>query len=238
MDWRRPTQKNRRGCRSILHGGDLSMKHDLAVRVGAVVLLAGVTAGCDKMGLDKLGLGQKAPESTEAPGEQQLQKIRYMSSAASGTDGRKLYSHYEEAKNCGDFELAMRWNRPPDIEGGPFHKKLVYLTSGIPADLPKDSEVFITARIGKGETLPSGAAGWSLRMKDGTMAQAIEASDYWEKEEQTSQEGKLVALVAPNKPGRAFCGQAVYQGMVGKDATVEDQKIPLFAVLFAMDRDK
>ena len=97
--------------------------------------------------------------------------------------------------------------------------------------------MFLSGRIEKGETLTSGSAGWYLRMKDGTLVQAIETADYWEKEEQQSQEGKLVAIVKPDKPGRALCGQAVYQGVIGKDPG-QDRQIPLFSLLFAMDRDK
>jgi hypothetical protein len=93
------------------------------------------------------------------------------------------------------------------------------------------------ARIERGQTLPSGSAAWFLRMADGTLLQAIESADYWEKQEQDSQEGKRVAVISPTKPGRAFCGRAVYQGLIGKDPD-QDKKIPLVSVLFAMDRRK
>jgi hypothetical protein len=110
--------------------------------------------------------------------------------------------------------------------------------SNIPADLPKDSEVFITATIEKGETLPSGAAGWSLRMRDGSVVQAIETANFWEKEEQAAQEGGgAVAIVKPEKPGRALCGQGVYEGLVGRTSD-PDTKVPLVSMLFAMDRDR
>jgi hypothetical protein len=204
----------------------------LALKISVVIALAALIAGCDQ-----LGLGSKAAEPDGAPAEQELQRISYMSSANSGPNGRRLYSHFEEAKTCGDFELAMRWNRPPGSEGGPFHKKMVYLSANIPADLPKESEVFVVAKIERGQTLPSGSAGWSLRMNDGTVLQAVESAQYWEKEEQDSQQGKIVALVDPNKPGRAFCAHAVYQGLLGKDPD-QDKKIPLISVLFAMDRRK
>jgi hypothetical protein len=206
------------------------MKHNLPAAVGAVILLASL-GGCDK-----LGLGNKAPVADGAPDEQALQKISYMSSTDAGVKGRKVCSHVEQAKTCGDFELAMRWNRPPNIESGPFHKKLVYLTETIPADLPKGSEIFITAKIEKGETTPSGSAVWLLRMPDGTAVQAVETADFWEKEAQATQEGKFVAIVNPTTPGRAFCGQAVYQGLVGKEA--DQTKVPVVSALFAMDRDK
>src|SRR4030088_1943820 len=109
------------------------MRHRLSLRIAPALCLVSLTCGCDQ-----LGLGSKAPVSDGAPSEQALQKISYMSSD-SQTQGRKQYGHYEEAKTCGDFELAMRWNRPPNLPGGVFHKKIVYLTSGIPGDLPKDS---------------------------------------------------------------------------------------------------
>jgi hypothetical protein len=208
------------------------MRHAIKLNVCAIVLLASALCACDQ-----IGLGKKAPEPDGAPTEQELQKIGYMSAANSGANGRKLYSHYEEAKTCGDFELAMRWNRPPNIEGGPFHKKMVYLTTAIPADLPKDSEIFFTARIERGQTLPSGSAGWSLRMQDGSPLQAIETANFWEKQEQASQEGGAVAIVKPEKPGRVLCAQGVYEGVAGKAAD-QDGKIPLVSVLFAMDRDK
>jgi hypothetical protein len=211
------------------------MRHNLSLPVGAIILLAGMTCACDR-----IGLGSKAPVPDGAPDQTELEKISYMSSANSGVKGRKLYSHYEEAKTCGDFELALRWNRPPNVEGGPFRKKMIYLTTGIPADLPKDSEVFITATIEKGETMPSGSAGWSLKMPDGSLVQAIETSNFWEKEEQAAQSaqpGGTVAIVKPEKPGRALCVQGVYEGAAGKAAD-QDKKIPLVSVMFAMDRDK
>jgi hypothetical protein len=211
------------------------MRRNLTFRVGTVILLANLAGGCDK-----LGIGNEAPVADGAPAEQDLQKISYMSAADAGPKGRKLYSRFEEAKTCGDFELAMRWNRPPNIETGPFKKKMVYLTAGIPADLPKDSEVFITGKIEIWDPLTAGGAGWHLRMQDGTAAQAIETVNFWEKQEQDSQDSqdkKRVAFLKPNKPGRAFCGQAVYQGLAGKDPG-QDKPIPLFSVLFAMDRDK
>jgi len=114
----------------------------------------------------------------------------------------------------------------------------VYLTAAVPADLPNNSEVFVNARIRKGEILPSGSAGWYLRLRDGTTVQAIETADYIEKEEQGPQDSKGAPLVAPNRPGRALCGHGIYQGMMGKDPDQEDKKVPLIAMLFAVDRDK
>jgi hypothetical protein len=168
---------------------------------------------------------------------QELQKISYMSSSDSPAKSRKLFSHYEEARTCGDFELAMRWNRPPNVAGGVFNRKIVYLTSGVPNNLAKDSEVFIIGTIEQGKSLGSGTQGWLLRMRDGTVVQAIEMQNFLEKEEQAAQDGKPVALEKPNKPGRAFCGQGVYQGMMGKDPDHADKPIPLVSILFAMDRD-
>jgi hypothetical protein len=196
------------------------------------MVLVSLTCGCDQ-----LGIGNKVPESDGAPSEQELQKISYMSSSDSQSQDRKLYGHYEEAKTCGDFELAMRWNRPPNVAGGVFHKKIVYLTSGMPADLPKDSEVFITGTIQKGTNLGSGALGWHLRMTDGTVVQAVEMQNFLAKQEQAAQDGKSVALQKPNKPGRTLCAQGVYQGSVGKDPDHPQQSIPLISILFAMDRD-
>jgi hypothetical protein len=189
-------------------------------------------------GCGQIGLGSQAPVADGAPSAQELQQIGYMSASDSGPKGRKLYAHYEEAKTCGDFELATRWNRPPNIEGGPFHQKMVYLSSGLPADLPKNTEVFIKATIDKGETLPSGSAGWMLKMQDGTVVQAIETANFWEKEEQAAQEGGgKVAIVRPEKPGRVLCAQGVYEGLAGKSSDAQ-QKVPLVSLMFAMDRDR
>ena len=188
-------------------------------------------------GCDKLGMGNEAPVDDGAPAEQQLQQISYMSASDSGSKGRKVYDHLGEARTCSDFELAMRWNRPPNVEGGAFHKKLVYLDTQFPEDLPKETEVLITARIERGAALPSGGAVWLLRMKDGSVAQAAESADFWEKQELDSQQGKVVALDRPTKPGRAFCGQGVYQGRVGKDPK-QNANIPVVSMLFSMDREK
>jgi len=210
------------------------MRHKPSLSLSALLLLSSLTTGCDRLGLG----GPSGPVADGAPSEQELQKISYMASADSGPNGRKLYTHFEQAKTCGDFELAMRWNRPPNIESGPFHKKMIYLTASVPADLPRDSEVFITGTIEQGETLPSGAARWYVKMRDGARIQAIETADYYEKEEQESQEGgKATALVEPNRPRRIFCGNGVYEGLRGKDLE-GDKKLPLVSMLFTMDRKK
>ena len=210
------------------------MRHQPSLSLSALLLLSSLTTGCDRLGLG----GQSGPVADGAPSEQELQKISYMASADSGPNGRKLYTHFEQAKTCGDFELAMRWNRPPNIESGPFHKKMIYLTASVPADLPRDSEVFITGTIEQGETLPSGAARWYVKMRDGARIQAIETADYYEKQEQESQEGgKATALVEPNQPRRIFCGNGVYEGLRGKDLE-GDKKLPLVSMLFTMDRKK
>jgi hypothetical protein len=209
------------------------MRYNPALRIGALILVASLTGGCDK-----LGMGSTAPEPAETPTDTALKKISYMTSANTGPQGRKQYDHLEEAKSCGDLELAMRWNRPPNVAGGPFSKKMIYLTDSIPADLPKDSEVFIVASIEKGDPLMVGGEAWILKMKDGSLAQAAEMSNFIEKQEQDTQGGKLVTLDKPNKPGRAFCGRAAYQGLNGKDPVQDGKKIPLFSMLYAMDRDK
>ena len=209
------------------------MSYNPSLRIGAMILLASLTGGCDK-----LGMGNSVPEPAETPTDAALQKISYMTSANTGPQGRKLYTHLEEAKSCGDLELAMRWNRPPNVAGGPFSKKMIYLTDAIPADLPKDAEVFIAASIEKGDPLVAGGEAWILKMKNGSLAQAAEMASFMEKQDQDTQGGKLVALEKPNKPGRAFCGQAVYQGLNGKDPVQDAQKIPLFSMLYAMDREK
>jgi hypothetical protein len=189
------------------------------------------------MGCDKVELNRTPQQSTQRPSPQQLETIGYMSQATVGPDGRKVFDHLEQARSCRDLELAMRWNRPPDIEGGPFNKKMVYVSSSIPADLPKQSEVFISGTIERGETLSSGSSGWSLKMNDGFEVQAIEPVEYWQKQEQIQQDGGGAALVKSYTPGRVFCAYGVYQGVIGK-AMEHGQNVPLVSVLFAMDRDK
>src|SRR5882757_2541954 len=120
-----------------LQGAWMRLNYNV-LRVGLVVCVTNLMLGCEK-----LGMGNEASIADGAPPEQQLQQISYMSAADSGPKGRKVYDRLEEARTCADFELAMRWNRPPNVEGGPFHKKLVYLTTQLPQDLPKETEVFI-----------------------------------------------------------------------------------------------
>ncbi|MBV8854308.1 MAG: hypothetical protein JOY91_12940 [Sinobacteraceae bacterium] len=198
----------------------------LTVAVLAITLLS----GCDQ-----LGFGHKGPVDDGAPSEQQLQQISYMSTRP-GPNGRKLYDHYEQAHSCADYELAMRWNRPPNIVGGTFQKKLRYLTHDWPADVGKDTEVFLTGTIEKGETLPSGAAGWYVRMGDGALVQLVEMPNFLQQEDQDTEPGKPKALDKPNSPGRMLCGQGVVQGQTGKDP--EGKPIPLVSMLYAMDREK
>lgn len=209
------------------------MRHIQTSAAGTLVLLALITAGCDK-----LGIGHSPQGPDEAPTAKELQKIAYMSSEDSGPGGRKTYTRFEQARTCADFELAMRWNRPPGVEGGPFHQKMVYLDSTLPADLPKNTEVFIRGTIQVGEMLPSGSGRWFVRMKDGTLVEAVEDSGYMEKQAQAAQENsKQTALVSPEKPHRALCAHGIYQGVAGKDPA-KDAKIPLVSLLYAMDRKK
>jgi hypothetical protein len=209
------------------------MRYNPALRIGAIILMASLAGGCDK-----LGMGKRPLEPAETPSEAALHKIGYMTTADTGPQGRKQYDHLEQAKSCADLELAMRWNRPPNVAGGPFSKKMVYLTDSIPSDLPKDSEVFIVASIEKGDPLVAGGEAWILKMKDGTWVQAAEMANFIEKQEQETQGSKLVTLDKPNKPGRAFCGRAAYQGLNGKDPSQAEKKIPLFSMLYAVDREK
>jgi hypothetical protein len=212
---------------------ELSMNYTFAMRMGAVLLLASL-GGCDQ-----LGMAKKAVGPAEVPSDGELQKISYMTTANSGPQGRKTYSHLWEAKTCADFETAMRWNRPPNVAGGPFSKQMIYLTGTVPADLPSDAEVFIVGSIEKGDPLVAGGEAWILKMHDGSLVQAAEMADFIQKQEQDTQgNSKQVALDKPNKPGRAFCGQAVYQGLKGKDPMQDEKKIPLFSMLYAIDREK
>jgi hypothetical protein len=195
-----------------------------------LVLLLATLTGC--------GEAKKVMGPPEVPPDGDLQKISYMTSDNSGPQGRKQYTHLEEAKTCAHLETAMRWNRPPNVPGGLFSKQMVYLTSTVPADLPYESEVFIVGSIEKGDPLVAGGEAWLLKMHDGSLVQAAEMADRLQKQEQETQDSKTPALDKPNKPGRAFCGQAVFQGVKGKDPMQDEKKIPLFSMLFAMDRDK
>ncbi|MGH8296419.1 MAG: hypothetical protein ACRETZ_13145, partial [Steroidobacteraceae bacterium] len=104
----------------------------------AAFLLATLLAGCSK-----LALGGKKPSSAELPTPRQLRSIRYMSQVR-GPDGRRVYNDLAQARSCRDLKIAMRWDRPPDVRGGPFNDKMVYVSARMPADLPKNSEVFIS----------------------------------------------------------------------------------------------
>jgi hypothetical protein len=210
------------------------MKHSLGIALTALSLLVASLAGCDR-----LGLAGKAPASAERPSAKQLERISYLPQTT-GPDGRKVYDHLEKAKSCRDLELAMRWNRPPDVAGGPFDKKMIYLTSTFPADLPKESEVFLSGKIERGSALPSGSAGWSIRLRDGTEVQAIEPAEYWQQQEQSQQEqnpedGGGAAIVKPFIAGRTLCGRGIYQGRIGKGLK-GGEAVPLVSILFAIDR--
>jgi hypothetical protein len=211
----------------------------LIVRSAAAVLvLAVLPAGCDKLGLDKLGLGGQPAQSKELPTPRQLKTIAYMSQAKGGPDGRLIYDHLEQAKSCHDLEIAMRWNRPPDIKAGPFDEKMTYISSGVPADQSKTSEVFLTGKIRAGQSMPSGGSVWSLTLPDGSELQAIESPEYSEKQEEAQQQaGAPQTMSHPYTPGRLLCVYGVYQGDIGM-ALGKPQHVPLVSVLFAMDRTR
>jgi len=196
---------------------------------GAALLLAVAPAACGK-----LGLGGHSTYSKELPSPQQLKAIRYMSQAP-GPDGRKVFNHLEQAKSCRDLGIAMRWDRPPDVRAGPFDQKMVYVSSQVPASLPKDSEVFVSGVIRRGQPLPSGGSVWSLRLKDGGEVQAVESAQYTEKQEEAQQAGGKATMIHPFTPGRMLCAYGVYQGDIGL-ALSGDGHVPLVSVLFAMDR--
>lgn len=206
---------------------------NLILQTAAAALLLTLFPGCAKLGLG----GPPAP-SKELPSAQQLKSISYMSQAATaGPDGRRDYDRLEQAKSCHDLEIAMRWNRPPDVKGGPFNKKMAYVSSGVPADLPKTSEVFITGVIKAGQTMASGGSVWSLRLKDGSELQAVEAPEYTEKQEEAQQSGGNATMLHPYTPGRLLCAYGIYQGNIGM-ALNQHGHVPLVSVLFAMDRRK
>lgn len=206
----------------------------LNLRLAAIgVLLATVLTGCDKLGLDRLGFGHKE-QSKQLPSARELKTIRYMSQSA-GPDGRKVFDHLEQAKSCHDLEIAMRWNRPPDIKSGPFNGKMVYLSAAVPASLPKDTEVYVSGEIEQGEAQPSGSSVWALKLKDGSEVQAIESTGYAQKQAEAQQEGGHATMVRPYTHGRVLCAYGIYQGTSGLSL---DQKrhVPLISILFAMDR--
>lgn len=211
----------------------------LIVRSAAAAFaLAILLAGCNKLSLDKLGLGGQPAQSKELPTPRQLKAIAYMSRAKGGPNGRLIYDHLEQARSCHDLEIAMRWNRPPDIKAGPFNEKMTYISSGVPADQPKTSEVFLTGKIKAGQSMPSGGSVWSLTLPDGSELQAIETPEYSEKQEEAQQQaGAPQTMSHPYTPGRLLCAYGVYQGDIGM-ALGKAQHVPLVSVLFAMDRSR
>lgn len=202
---------------------------NLTVRsVVTALLLAIPLAGCSK-----LGLGGK-PAAPELPSARQLKYIRYMSQAP-GPAGRKIFDHLSQARTCYDLQVAMRWDRPPNVKGGPFDDKMVYVSSGFPADLPKNSEVFLSGVIEQGQTLPSGGSVWAVKLKSGQEIQAVETSQYAVKQDEAQQSGGRPTMVHPYTPGRMLCGYGVYQGDSGM-ALNGHGHVPLVSILFAMDR--
>jgi hypothetical protein len=196
---------------------------------GATLLLAALLTGCGK-----LGLGRQPQQSKQLPSPRELKQIRYMSQTA-GQDGRRVYDSLEQAKSCHDLEIAMRWNRPPDVKSGPFDERMVYVSQGIPAGLSKNAEVFFTGVIKAGRSLSSGGSVWSLKLKDGSEIQAVETAEYSQKQEEAQQAGGHATMLHPYTPGRLLCAYGIYQGTTGMAL---DQKghVPLVSVLFAMDR--
>jgi hypothetical protein len=199
--------------------------------VATVLALAALLAGCNKLGLGG------PPHSKQLPTARQLKSIAYMSQAKGGPDGRLVYDHLEQAKSCHDLEIAMRWNRPPDIKAGPFNQKMTYVSAGMPADLPKTSEVFITGVIKAGQSTPSGGSVWWLKLQDGSEIQAVETPEYTEKQEEAQQSGGRATMVHPYTPGRLLCAYGIYQGDLGM-ALGQPRHVPLVSILFAMDRVK
>jgi hypothetical protein len=211
------------------------MRSLIVKSVAAALALAVLLAGCDKMGLDKLGLGGQPAQSQQLPTARQLKAIAYMSQAKDAPNGRLVYDHLEQAKSCHDLEIAMRWNRPPDVKAGPFSQKMTYVSAGVPTDLPKISEVFLTGVIKAAQTMPSGGSVWSLKLQDGSEVQAIETPEYTEKQEEAQQSGGHATMVHPYTPGRHLCVYGVYQGDIGM-ALGQPRHVPLVSILFAMDR--
>lgn len=202
---------------------------NLTVRsVVPLLLLTTSLAGCSKLGIG----GKAAPP--QLPTARQLKYIHYMSQAQ-GPDGRKIFDHLSQARTCYDLEVAMRWDRPPNVKGGPFDDKMVYVSSAFPADLPKNSEVFLSGVIEQGQTLPSGGSVWAVKLKGGGAVQAVETSQYTAKQEEAQQSGGHPTMVHPYTPGRMFCGYGFYQGDSGM-ALNGHGHVPLVSILFAMDR--
>ncbi|HUA23615.1 MAG TPA: hypothetical protein VMA54_05835 [Steroidobacteraceae bacterium] len=214
------------------------MRSLIVKSVGTALALAILLAGCSKLGLDKLGLGGRPAQSKELPSPRQLKRIAYMSQSKGGPNGRPIYDHLEQAKSCHDLGIAMRWNRPPDIKGGPFNERMTYISAGVPAGLSKESEVFLTGKIKAGQSMPSGGSVWALTLPDGSEIQAIESPEYTEKQEEAQQQpGAPQSTSHPYTPGRLLCVYGVYQGDIGM-ALGKPQHVPLVSVLFAMDRSK
>lgn len=205
---------------------------DLIVRTAGIgLVLATFLAGCGK-----LHLGGGPQHSNQLPTPKQLKSIRYMSqSQPAGPGGRRVFDHLEQAKSCHDLEIAMRWNRPPDIKSGPFNDKMAYISSGVPADLPKNSEVFVSGVVKAGRSLSTGGSIWSLKLKDGSELQAIETPQYYDKEAEAQQSGGHATMIHPYTPGRTLCAYGVYQGNIGL-AMDNHGHVPLVSLFFAMDR--
>jgi hypothetical protein len=158
-------------------------------------------------------------------------------SQAAGPDGRRLFDHLDQAKSCHDLEIAMRWNRPPDIKSGPFNDKMVYISAGVPAGLAKNSEVFVSGKIEAGRSLSSGGSIWSLKLQDGSELQAIETPEYYDKQAEAQQSGGHASMLHPFTPGRTLCAYGVYQGNIGL-AMDNHGHVPLVSLFFAMDRSR
>jgi hypothetical protein len=204
-----------------------------------VILVAVLVTGCSKVGvwLDKLGLSSEPQHSAQLPTPRELKRISYMSQAAGPGPGGRVFNHLEQAKSCHDLEIAMRWNRPPDVKSGPFNDKMVYLSAQTLSNLPKNSEVFLSGVIKAGRSLPSGGSIWSLKLQDDTEVQAIETTEYAEKQAEAQQAGGPATIVHPYTPGRTFCAAGVYQGNIGIALDPHQQQhVPLVSILFAMDR--
>jgi len=213
------------------------MRRLIVRAIGATILLAALLAGCSKAGgwLDKLGLSSEPQHSAQLPTPRELKRISYMSQAAGPGPGGRVFNHLEQAKSCHDLEIAMRWNRPPDVKSGPFNDKMVYLSAQALANLPKNSEVFFTGVIKAGRSLPSDGSIWSLKLKDDTEIQAIETPEDAEKQPAGQQGGGTATNVHPYTPGRVLCAYGVYQGNIGIGLDPH-QHVPLVSILFAMDR--
>ena len=214
------------------------MRSLIVKSAGTALAIAILLAGCSKLSLDKLGLGGQPAQSQELPTPRQLKAIAYMSQSKDGPNGRLIYDHLEQAKSCHDLDIAMRWNRPPDIKAGPFNEKMTYISSGVPASLSKSTEVFLTGKIKAGQSMASGGSVWALTLQDGSELQAIETPEYAEKQEEAQQQpGAPQTTSHPYTPKRLLCAYGVYQGDIGM-ALGKPQHVPLVSVLFAMDRSR